>query len=163
VSRAAPCPCGSGDGLAACCGRYLPGVTEAPTPTALMRSRYTAFARGDVDHLYRTLHPEHPDRGAPEALVRRSIAESARAHRYMGLTVLDAAEPDGDGIARVLFHARVFQKGRELSFVECSDFARDAMGWRYLRGVLRPIALCPRDLRALTVPAFLALSPPPAS
>ena len=33
---------------------------------------------------------------------------------------------------------RIFEKGRDRSFTECSDFARHGGGWRYLRGVLRP-------------------------
>src|SRR3954451_23601390 len=45
------CPCGSGDPFVECCGRYLDGGRVAPTAEALMRSRYPAFARRDVDHL----------------------------------------------------------------------------------------------------------------
>ncbi|MFT3715957.1 MAG: YchJ family metal-binding protein [Gordonia sp. (in: high G+C Gram-positive bacteria)] len=54
------CPCGSGDPCRACCGRYLTGLGEggaAPTAAALMRSRYTAFALGDVEHPSATWHP----------------------------------------------------------------------------------------------------------
>ena len=39
-----PCPCGSGNALAECCGKYISGVAHAPTAETLMRSRYTAFA-----------------------------------------------------------------------------------------------------------------------
>lgn len=39
-----------------CCLPYLEGY-PAPTPEALMRSRYTAFVFGDDDHLFRTWHP----------------------------------------------------------------------------------------------------------
>ncbi|GAB3457751.1 YchJ family metal-binding protein [Kineococcus endophyticus] len=52
-----PCPCGWGEPLAGCCGRYLTGGVDAPTAEALMRSRYTAFALGDVEHLLRSWHP----------------------------------------------------------------------------------------------------------
>ena len=48
-----PCPCGSGSAFDDCCGPYLGGA-PAPTAVALMRSRYTAFALGDEDHLFRT-------------------------------------------------------------------------------------------------------------
>jgi len=40
---------------------------------------------------------------------------------------------DGEGIARVLFLARIFEKGREGSFVELSEFAHDGVGWRSRR------------------------------
>jgi uncharacterized protein YchJ len=54
-----PCPCGSLEAFDACCGRYLgPDGVAPPTAEALMRSRYTAFVRGDVEHLLRTWHPK---------------------------------------------------------------------------------------------------------
>ena len=50
------CPCGGGD-FDTCCGPALAGAVWPTTAEALMRSRYTAFAVGDVDHLWRTWHP----------------------------------------------------------------------------------------------------------
>ncbi|WP_280273702.1 YchJ family metal-binding protein, partial [Nocardia wallacei] len=41
----------SGETLTDCCGPRLDGTRPAPTAEALMRSRYTAFAVGDVDYL----------------------------------------------------------------------------------------------------------------
>lgn len=56
-----PCPCGSGRVLAQCCGPVLDGA-PAPTAEALMRSRYTAFALGAEDHLFRSWWPRtRPD------------------------------------------------------------------------------------------------------
>jgi SEC-C motif domain protein len=54
------CRCGSGMRFDACCGPYLAGL-PAPTAEALMRSRYTAFARGDGAYIARTFAPEHRD------------------------------------------------------------------------------------------------------
>lgn len=51
-----PCPCGSGKVYPACCGRFHAG-RPAPTATALMRSRYTAFVLGLSDYLSETWHP----------------------------------------------------------------------------------------------------------
>ena len=50
------CPCGSGDPLDDCCGRYHQGH-PAPTAEALMRSRYSAYALGLVDYLRDTTLP----------------------------------------------------------------------------------------------------------
>lgn len=56
------CPCGSGDVLEVCCGPILAG-RAAPTAERLMRSRYTAFALGQAEHLLRSWHPStRPDR-----------------------------------------------------------------------------------------------------
>ena len=43
---------------AACCARYIEEKLPAPSAEALMRSRYTAFARGDIDYLVNSLAPE---------------------------------------------------------------------------------------------------------
>ena len=50
------CPCGSGRPLADCCGCHHAGE-PAPTPEALMRSRYSAFALQLTDYLLATWHP----------------------------------------------------------------------------------------------------------
>lgn len=56
------CPCGTGATYDACCGPLLTNVAQASSPEQLMRSRYTAFVRGDLDHLFRTWHPRtRPD------------------------------------------------------------------------------------------------------
>ena len=55
--------------------------------------------------------------------------------------------------ARVLFHATVFEKGRDRSFVELSTFAHDGTGWRYLSGEARAPG-APVELAALTIDTF---------
>lgn len=51
------CPCGSGDTFGGCC-RPILGGRPAPTAETLMRSRFTAFAVHDEQHLLRTWHPD---------------------------------------------------------------------------------------------------------
>ena len=56
----AACPCGSGQSYSACCGAWHSGLAEgvyAPTPEALMRSRYSAYVLGLIDYLLATWHP----------------------------------------------------------------------------------------------------------
>jgi len=102
-----------------------------------MRSRYSAFALKEVDYLWRTLHPQHPDRSRPEEEVKRELRQSASTFKYTGLRILDAEGPDAGGRARVLFHARLFEKGKDRSFLEASLFLHDGTGWRYVSGVPR--------------------------
>lgn len=132
------CPCTSGLLYRDCCGPLHRGERPPASPTALMRSRFSAFALKDAAYLARTLHPDHEDYARPEAELTRAIKASASAFRYMGLTILDHDGPDASGVSRVLFHARVFQKGRDLSFVELSEFAEGPRGLGYVRGELLP-------------------------
>ncbi|MGA9520218.1 MAG: YchJ family metal-binding protein [Myxococcaceae bacterium] len=136
------CPCSSGRRYSECCAPFHKGLKEAPTPSELMRSRYSAFALKQVDYLWRTLHPDHPDRRRPEDEVKRELRKAFSTFKYPGLKILDAAGPGEDGAAYVLFHAQVFEKGRDRSFVERSEFRHDGTGWRYLAGELR----VPREL-----------------
>jgi SEC-C motif-containing protein len=119
VARSCPCGSASYDG---CCGPLLRGERQADSPEELMRSRYTAFAVGDGDHLWRTWHP----RTRPE-----QVALDPRL-RWTGLEVLEAVDdlvefrahhdgPDGPGV----LHER-------------SRFARRAGRWFYLDGEVGP-------------------------
>ncbi len=150
------CPCWSGLTYEACCAPYHRGAREAPGPAELMRSRYAAFARGEAEYLVRTLHADHPDRALPRADLMRSLRAAKDRLRYPSLTVL--AESRAGSTAEVLFAAGLVESGRDCSFVELSDFAHDGAGWRYLAGILVPLAELGRAPEGLTIEAFLALA-----
>lgn len=124
-----------------------------------MRSRFSAFAKREIDYLWRTLHPEHDDRRESRAASVAALRASANAHRYVALTICDRRDADEAGIARVLFAARVVEnklpRGADRSFVELSEFAHDGEGWRYLAGEARPLPAIRGDVGALTIDAFL--------
>lgn len=88
-----------------------------------MRSRYSAFARGDAAYLFRTWHP----RTRPaDVAVDLSIT-------WTGLDVIDvvAGGPDDDS-GEVEFAARFEKAGRVGSLRERSRFERRAGRWFYL-------------------------------
>lgn len=163
MATARDCPCCSGSPYARCCAPYHRGEREAPDAETLMRSRFSAYARKEAAYVYRTLHPEHEDRKRPETEVMREIRDATSSLKFMRLTVLDRETPDEQGIARVLFLARVFEKGQNRTFVELSDFKHDGVGWRYLRGKQLAAARLP-NAEKLTLPDFHALlaAQPPA-
>jgi SEC-C motif domain protein len=120
-----PCPCGGG-AYAACCGPCHAGG-EAPTAEALMRSRYSAFARGDAAYLIRTSHPHLRARTSVRDL-RPSFAAG-----WCGLEILAVAGGGpGDRTGEVRFRAR----HRTGVLEECSRFVRSADGaWLYRDGL----------------------------
>lgn len=111
IGRNDDCPCGSNAKYKKCCLPYLEGKA-APTPEALMRSRYSAYIVGAVDYLFHTTHPDNDaleGRGLPE--FRRELTEYCRQIRYLGLTILAAPPcepPEGDegSLGRVHFRTR---------------------------------------------------------
>lgn len=100
-----------------------------------MRSRFAAFALGEVDYLVRTLHPEHADLGRDRGALIAALRAACREQRYMGLSVVEFTEDSVDE-AHVTFAARVFHRGKDISFQERSLFRRTEDGWRYLSGEL---------------------------
>lgn len=128
------CPCCSGALYASCCAPFHRGEREAPTPEALMRSRFAAYTHKLAPYIWRTLHNNHEDRNRPETEVLREIRDATSNLRFLQLAVLDREPPNAEGLARVLFYARVFEKGQNRSFIELSDFLHDGVGWRYLQG-----------------------------
>lgn len=135
LSANQPCPCGSGRRAKACCGPILDGLA-APTPEALMRSRYTAYATGAAGHLMRTCAPDSPHHGADPIAWRAELQGWCAAVTFDGLTVFEAST-DGDRGA-VRFHARLHRGTTDLSFSEASRFVRRDGRWLYLDGEMSP-------------------------
>lgn len=79
------CPCGSGNRSAVCCERFFSGGVFPTTPEELMRSRYTAYVRKEIDYLVATTLPAYR-RYYP----KKSLAEWADSCTWLKLTVLAA-------------------------------------------------------------------------
>ncbi len=150
----AACPCGSGLAADACCARFHRGEAEAETPEALMRSRYAAFALGAYEYVWATLHPDHDDRAGDRDAYLAQLRRGASQRKYRELEVLDTRDPDGDGVALVLFAASITDRGKDASFVELSRFVHDGRGWRYLFGTTKPRGAFPKRLDGVDVAAF---------
>jgi SEC-C motif domain protein len=92
-----------------------------------MRSRYSAYAVGDTDHLVRTWHP----RTRPDEEALRSMPVLT----WTGLDILDTRFGDaGDQTGEVEFRARYRAGGEERVLHERSHFVRRAGRWVYLDG-----------------------------
>lgn len=120
----ADCPCGSGQTYANCCGRWHAGYTDgapAPTPEALMRSRYSAYVFGLIDYLLATWHPST----SPGELVLPPV-------KWLGLDVRYAQAKGDAGV--VEFVARLRENGRGVRLHEVSRFVRKDGRWLYVDG-----------------------------
>ncbi len=121
------CPCGSGAARAACCQPIIDGDTDAESPEALMRSRYTAFAIGAIDWLVDSQHPDTRD-----TVDRDSIERWSRGSDWLGLEIHDTEDGGpGDEGGVVEFTARYRQEGTVVEHHERSWFARHEGAWRF--------------------------------
>jgi len=150
-----PCPCTSGKSYGDCCAPFHRGEREPDDAPTLVRARYAAFALGEIEFLWRTLHDDHPDRvkhGREKTLSTLRIASGAL--KYMGLSLLDARASDEHGFSQVLYLARIFKKGTNVSFIELADFFHDGKGHRYRSGKTLDASM--DDPTHLTIELFAA-------
>ena len=124
----AGCPCGSGLAYHVCCGPQHAGGNTAPTALSLMRSRYSAFAVGDVDYLLATWHPST----RPESV---QLDPEVQWRRLQIRDVIDGGEADDAGTVEFVAHywdAGRREYGRQH---ENSSFVREGRRWLYLEPV----------------------------
>lgn len=126
------CPCCSGIALPDCCGPFIDGARTPASPVALMRSRYTAFARGDVDYLIATWHPQ-----CQAARWRSEITGNFPDTQWLGLEIKHITAGSHADEGYVEFIARFFdRKTLRPGFIhERSRFVRMAERWYYVAGV----------------------------
>ncbi len=98
-----------------------------------MRSRFSAYATGNVDYIVATTHPDGPHFGWDPFGWRAGIAEFCTSTEFVGLRVLEAGDLTG-GEAFVTFRAALVQNMQDASFSERSRFRRFDGAWKYFDG-----------------------------
>lgn len=126
------CPCGTKNEFDQCCGPYLKGEKRPTTAEELMRSRYCAFTKGDVDYIRKTLAPESRD-----DFDENAVRDWATKSKWLGLEIKRTeAGQAADEKGVVEFVARYAANGQNFEHHEISDFRKDpASGqWYFVDG-----------------------------
>jgi SEC-C motif-containing protein len=126
------CPCGSGKSYSECCEPIIKQTIKAPSPEALMRSRYSAYVKKEVlwlrDSLEKSQRKDFDEKGA------RQWSEQSE---WLGLTIVQSKEENDKG--SVEFIAKYKQGGIAREHHEISEFARKDGGWQLTEGrVVKP-------------------------
>ncbi|MCX4472259.1 YchJ family metal-binding protein [Micromonospora sp. NBC_01655] len=118
-----PCPCGTSQPYAECCGRLHRGAADAATAETLMRSRFSAFAVGDAAYLLRSWHSS----------TRPARLRLDPGQRWTRLEIL-GTERGGllDSTGTVAFRAHYREGGQPGTLTEHSRFTREDGRWAYL-------------------------------
>lgn len=123
MTRSSPptCPCGS-PSYAECCEPLHDGVAEAPTAEALMRARFSGYALGRLDYVFRTWHPRtRPDDVTPDGA------------RWTGLRVIATEEGGADDDTGIVEFVASFEiDGNSGELRERSRFERRRARWVYV-------------------------------
>ena len=126
------CPCGN-ESYERCCKPFHSGQSTPDTAEGLMRSRYSAFVKKEIDYLETSLHPSHR-----ADFDKQATSDWARQSEWLGLKILNAKGGPDDKTGEVEFIATYRQNAVDRSHHEVSTFKRIDGRWYYVSGRVTP-------------------------
>jgi len=127
------CPCGSKKPTKYCCAMYLSGKKKPETAEKLMRSRYTAFALGNINYLIATLHP---DQRKPDDY--QELTKNIQHTNWLGLTIINTHQGKKNDTRGIVEFEAIYQTNEPGQLHERSRFIKIAGEWFYLDGDILP-------------------------
>lgn len=121
------CPCGTGKSYSECCGVFITDKEIPSTPEQLMRSRYTAYTRINLDYIEKTMKSPALDDFNPH-----EVEQWASKVRWSGLEVVKTSHILNKGI--VEFRAYYTIDGKKSVLHEISEFSLENGQWYYVIG-----------------------------
>jgi SEC-C motif-containing protein len=126
------CPCGSGKDYAVCCEPIIAGKISAETAEQLMRARYTAHVKVEVDFLYASTHPDY--RQGYDHKGTQIWAEESEWHGLEIIGTTRGGSQDEEG--EVEFVARFRDKDGIHKHHERGQFKRHDKQWTFTEGLM---------------------------
>ena len=125
------CPCGTDQTYENCCGPFLEGKKLPETAEKLMRSRYTAYTRADIEYIKMTMVPEARKTFDPVA-----TKEWAIGSKWKGLKIVNTSKGGpSDTVGMIEFIATYEKNGKGIDHHEVSQFRKNKDGqWLFVDG-----------------------------
>ena len=120
------CPCGSSLPYANCC-EIVHNGGAAPTPEAMMRGRYSAFATGSVRYLEQSLYPAHR-----KDFDTKAVEKWSKESQWLGLEIVKTEYDEKKGF--VEFIATYKQDGTVRKHHELAEFKKVEDQWYFWDG-----------------------------
>ena len=125
-----PCPCGSGQTYDNCCEPMIQGKIQAETAEQLLRSRYSAHVKAEIDYIYHTTHSNQRSN-----VNREQVAAWSKGAQWLGLEILDSTNGlAGDESGTIEFVARYREKDKKVEHREIAEFKKEDGLWRFSDG-----------------------------
>ncbi len=124
------CPCSSGKMYQDCCEPLLSGSRKAETAEELLRARYSAHVKLEMDFVKDTTHPDQVSRYEPATA--KSWAEKSEWDR-LEVVDIEGGAPD-DETANIEFVAHFRQKDKLKTHHELAHFKRYEGEWFFYDG-----------------------------
>lgn len=128
------CPCGSNSAYAQCCRPVIKGETTPAKAEQVMRARYSAYVRQEIEYIFTSLHPAH--RADYDVKSTRAWAESAEWHQFEVLETIGGGPEDDDG--KIEFTVSYTEKGIRKEYHELSTFKKEGATWYFVDGKTVP-------------------------
>jgi len=125
------CPCGSNTAFEQCCEPFLTGKKLPETAEKLMRSRYTAYTRANVEYVKSTMTPE-----AQQDFDEAETKAWAEGSKWKGLKISDTKlGGPNDKTGMVEFTATYEKDGQGVDHHEVATFRKTKEGqWLFVDG-----------------------------
>ena len=131
------CPCGSGKSYADCCEKIIRGE-PAENPEMLMRARYSAYVKGEIDFIMDSMKSSPQDNRDRD---REEIRRWSQNSQWEGLEIIrteNGGPEDDSGI--VEFIARYRDRNIPMEHHEIAEFRKEDGKWIFFDGELVPQA-----------------------
>ena len=137
------CPCHSTNTYNQCCEPFIKGRTNPETAEALMRSRYSAFVKGEHAYIEQTHDPKTRENFDGDA--NKRWAESSE---WLGLEIKEVqGGASSDSYGEVEFVAKYSTAGEEKTHHERSQFNKRSGKWYFTEGKNPQISTFVRDVK----------------
>ena len=128
-----PCPCGLDKDYITCCGRFIEQHELPSTPTDLMRSRYTAYVKHNMDYILSTMKGP-----ALKQFDKENSSIQSTKVKWQRLNVV-REKMKSQLHAFVTFEAYYLIDGVERILCEKSEFKKIKQRWYYIDGkIVKP-------------------------
>ena len=126
------CTCGSGADYSRCCELIITGTEPARTAEQLMRARYAAYTKLEMDFVFESTHPDH--RATFDVAGTRAWAEHST---WQGLEIISATGGgEGDRAGEVEFIARYKEKDINREHHERGQFDKLDGSWFFTEAIM---------------------------
>jgi SEC-C motif domain protein len=128
------CSCGSGRSYAQCCHPFICGTSSPVTAEELMRARYSAYARHEIEYILKTTHPDKRKECDEKAI--RSWSENSQWEKLEIQSVSKGTAQDTEGT--VEFIAEFVESRTKKNLHENAQFKKIDGEWLYYDSDIKP-------------------------
>lgn len=130
ISPNDPCICSSGKKYKKCCRPYHNGMS-IPSPEALVRARFSAYALGMVDFIMLTTHPESRHYEGNAKRWRAALNGYVLRTVFLNLEILSAED---EKVSYRMKYFTMLNREEEETIEHCT-FKQESGKWLYFDGV----------------------------